>query len=205
MQDLKYFCNTVLVDHRNIRYACLLPCLPVLSSINAFEETLAFGSHKNKQKLNWKYFSQDFRLYLHQVVWLANLPEVFFQSTSRFISTSPYFSLSFLYICSISFSHTVTIVWLSFFPCSLSSPLLQVCFSVSFDIAYFYLLKNGPIPASFCLFSFISHYNFNTNWKKRRWCAWDSNMGPQDGRRWQNHGAMAATHNYFSLFLLPRL
>ena len=25
---------------------------------------------------------------------------------------------------------------------------------------------NGPIPASFCLFSFFSHYNFNnTNWK----------------------------------------
>ena len=28
----------------------------------------------------------------------------------------------------------------------------------------------------------------------RRWCAWDSNPGPQDGRRRQNHGAMAATH-----------
>ena len=25
------------------------------------------------------------------------------------------------------------------------------------------LLKNGPIPAYFCLFSFFSHYNFNTN------------------------------------------
>ena len=24
---------------------------------------------------------------------------------------------------------------------------------------------NGPIPASFCIFSFFSHYNFNTNWK----------------------------------------
>ena len=23
--------------------------------------------------------------------------------------------------------------------------------------------KNGPIPASFCLFSFFSCYNFNTN------------------------------------------
>ena len=44
-------------------------------------------------------------------------------------------------------------------------------------------LKNGPIPASFCLFSFFSCYNFNTNWKKHRWCAWDLNPGPQDGRR----------------------
>ena len=53
---------------------------------------------------------------------------------------------------------------------------------------------NGPIPASFCLFSLFSHYNFNkTNWKKHRWCAWDSNLGLQDGRRRQNHGAMAAT------------
>ena len=34
----------------------------------------------------------------------------------------------------------------------------------------------------FCLFSFFSRYNFNTNWKKRRWCAWDSNPRPQDGR-----------------------
>ena len=54
--------------------------------------------------------------------------------------------------------------------------------------------KNGPIPASFCLFLSFSRYNFNnSNWKKRRWCAWDSNPGPQDGRRRQNHGAMAAT------------
>ena len=31
---------------------------------------------------------------------------------------------------------------------------------------YFILFKNGPIPASFCLFSSFSHYNFNySNWK----------------------------------------
>ena len=55
-------------------------------------------------------------------------------------------------------------------------------------------LKNGPVPASFCLFSLFSRYNFNnTNWKKLRWCAWDSNPGPQDGWRRRNHGAMAAT------------
>ena len=55
------------------------------------------------------------------------------------------------------------------------------------------VFSKGPILASFCLFSFFSHYNFNTNWKKHRWCAWDSNPGPQDGRRRRNHGAMAAT------------
>ena len=57
-----------------------------------------------------------------------------------------------------------------------------------------FFLKNGPIPASFCLCSLFSQYNFNnTNWKKRRWCAWDSNPGPQDGRCRRKQGAMAAT------------
>ena len=47
---------------------------------------------------------------------------------------------------------------------------------------------NGPIPASFCSFSSFSHHNFNnSNWKKHRWCAWDSNLGPQDGRHRWNH------------------
>ena len=31
------------------------------------------------------------------------------------------------------------------------------------------------------------------NEKKCRWRAWDSNPGPQDGKRRQKHGAMAAT------------
>ena len=56
----------------------------------------------------------------------------------------------------------------------------------------FFFKKNGPIPASFCLFLSFSHYNFN-NRKKHRWCAWDLNPGPQDGRRRRNHRAMAAT------------
>ena len=63
----------------------------------------------------------------------------------------------------------------------------------------FIFLKNGPIPASLCLFLFFSHYNFNTNWKKHRWCAWDLNPGPQDGRRRQNQGAMAATPFFIPL------
>ena len=66
-------------------------------------------------------------------------------------------------------------------------------------------LKNGPIPAPFCLFSSFSHYNFNnTNWKKLLWCAWDLNPQPQDGRHRQNHRAMAAAP-YLSLnvFLYP--
>ena len=63
----------------------------------------------------------------------------------------------------------------------------------------FFLKKNGPIPASFCLFSSFSHYNFN-NWKKHRWCAWDSNPGPQDGRCRRIHWAVVATPTAHSLY-----
>ena len=57
-------------------------------------------------------------------------------------------------------------------------------------------LKNGSITASFYLLSSFSHYNFNnTNWNKPGWCAWDSNLWPQVGRRRQNHKAMAAAHS----------
>ena len=54
-------------------------------------------------------------------------------------------------------------------------------------------LKKEPIPATFCLFSSFSHYNLNNkNWKKRRWRAWDSNSGPQNGRRRHNRRAIVA-------------
>ena len=43
------------------------------------------------------------------------------------------------------------------------------------------------------IFVFSTRYNSNfLNWKKRRWCAWDSNPGRQDGRRERIHWAMAA-------------
>ena len=53
------------------------------------------------------------------------------------------------------------------------------------------IVKKGLIPASFLFVFVFSRYNFNTNWKKPRWCAWDANLGLQDGRRRWNHGAMA--------------
>ena len=63
----------------------------------------------------------------------------------------------------------------------------MVCFT------QFGFFKYGPIPASF-LFSFFSNSN-NTNWKQRRWFAWVSNPGLQNGRSRRNHGAMAAPHS----------
>ena len=54
----------------------------------------------------------------------------------------------------------------------------------------FLMSQSRPL---FCLFLLFSCYNFNTNWKKHRWCAWDLNPGPQDGSCRRNHGAMAAT------------
>ena len=44
-------------------------------------------------------------------------------------------------------------------------------------------------------FTSFSRYNFNnSNYKKHRRWAWNSNLRPLDGRRRWNHGAMAATH-----------
>ena len=60
------------------------------------------------------------------------------------------------------------------------------------------VLKNGPIPASFCLFSSISRHNFNTNRKKRRWCAWDSNPGPQDGREYDCENVYASNISFMT-------
>ena len=58
----------------------------------------------------------------------------------------------------------------------------------------FFLKKNmDQSRPLFCLFSSFSHHKSITNWKKRRWSAWDSNPGPQNGRRRRNHRAMAAT------------
>ena len=34
---------------------------------------------------------------------------------------------------------------------------------MSLNRSYFFLFKNGPNPASFCLFSFFSHDKFSTN------------------------------------------
>ena len=67
-----------------------------------------------------------------------------------------------------------------------------------------YSSKNmGPIPASFLFIRpFLIHqlqFQFQQNkLKKCRWCAWDSNPGPQDCRCRQNHGAMAAARTTYS-------
>ena len=63
----------------------------------------------------------------------------------------------------------------------------------------FYLSKSGH----FWICSSFSQHNdtysaIDYNWKKRRWCAWDSNPGPQDVRRRRIHWAMASPS-----FLLP--
>ena len=47
------------------------------------------------------------------------------------------------------------------------------------------------IPASFTFIFVLFTSLFNYKLKKLRWCAWDLHPEPQDGRRRQNHGAMA--------------
>ena len=64
----------------------------------------------------------------------------------------------------------------------------------------FFFIKNEPIPASFWFIFVLFSLQFQYKLKKHRWCAWDSNPGTQDGRRRRNHGAMAATQFFISLF-----
>ena len=58
---------------------------------------------------------------------------------------------------------------------------------------FFRSLQNmGQSRPLFCFFVlFTSQINYKL--KKCRWSAWDSNPGPQDGRRRQNYRAMVAT------------
>ena len=68
--------------------------------------------------------------------------------------------------------------------------VVKMLLSISF-------LNMGQSRPLLRLFSSFSHsnttYNCNTNWKK---CRWDLNREPQDGRRRQNHRAMAAIFKY---------
>ena len=59
---------------------------------------------------------------------------------------------------------------------------------------FLFFFKYGPISASFSFIFILFTSQINYKLKKRRWSAWDSNPGPQDGRCRRNHGAMAATH-----------
>ena len=53
-------------------------------------------------------------------------------------------------------------------------------------LASWSFLKKGPIPASFSVyFRLFNMLQFKL--KKRRWCAWESNPGRQDGRRKRIH------------------
>ena len=72
-------------------------------------------------------------------------------------------------------------------------------YGFDFICSSFYLSKSGH----FWICSSFSQHNdtysaIDYNWKKRRWCAWDSNPGPQDVRRRRIHWAMASPS-----FLLP--
>ena len=73
-----------------------------------------------------------------------------------------------------------------------------LCIQVgNFNPALFLMGKCRPL-----LFIFgLSHYNFNnTNWKKHRWCAWDSNLRPRDGRHRRYHGAMSVARLFYLFY-----
>ena len=64
-------------------------------------------------------------------------------------------------------------------------------------------------PLFLFIFVFSTRYNLNSNlnWKKHRWCAWESNPGRQDGRRKQIHWATAAPREttFFMFRLIHQL
>ena len=57
--------------------------------------------------------------------------------------------------------------------------------------------QSRPLFVYFCYF--LEKISIIQIEKKRRWCAWDSNPQPHDGRRRLYHGAMSAALNLFSL------
>ena len=52
--------------------------------------------------------------------------------------------------------------------------------------------QSRPLFPFIFVFSTCYNLNSNLNWKKHRWCAWESNPGQQDGRREWIHWATAA-------------
>ena len=110
--------------------------------------------------------------------------------------------LSSAFSCSFSFFYTL----LSFFFLSYLSPYLIIHFcltiwlSISLLISYLsfigFTISYLTTLASFCLFSSFSQGNEKSSttfvYKKHRWRAWDSNPGPQGGRRRRIHWAIAA-------------
>ena len=69
---------------------------------------------------------------------------------------------------------------------------------------FFFFLKSGPIPASFSVyFRLFNMLQFKL--KKRRWCAWESNPGRQDGRRERIHWATAAPLKILLLYVYKYL
>ena len=77
-----------------------------------------------------------------------------------------------------------------------SQPPITGSPGLEYKASFNFFLKNGPIPASFLfIFDFSTCYNSNLNWKKHRWCAWDSNPGRQVGRHERIHWATAAPHS----------
>ena len=113
--------------------------------------------------------------------WYADTPTFCFHS-STYLDTLNLFLL-FQYHSqpqsySLSFTLTVSISLLFSLLLSLLLPLSHY-YSLTFTITNYYYLKMG------------------------QWCAWDPKLGPQDGRRRRNHGAMVTTPIYLSLLLSP--
>ena len=72
---------------------------------------------------------------------------------------------------------------------------------LSYSVHLFLFFKKWANPSLFWFIFILFSLQFQHKLKKHRWCAWDSNPGPQDGRRRWNHRAMAATLLSVHLFV----
>ena len=89
---------------------------------------------------------------------------------------------------------------------SLNQSIVDLFFLEQAAVFFFKWANPGLFLFIFVLFTFQFKwqiYNLNNkNWKKRRWCAWDSNPGWHDGRRRRIHWAMEAPPSMFLTFEL---
>ena len=121
--------------------------------------------------------------------WLLPVEVVFEAPGCERHSCITHLALSLFLFCLLTFlqeKHYIS-------PCPILEASQTIMFSHVlgiFDSRMFFKWAN---PGLFLFIFVLSRFNFkNTNWKKLRWCALDSNPLPQVGRRRQNHGAMAA-------------
>ena len=75
--------------------------------------------------------------------------------------------------------------------------------SIYYSLLNFFQKMGQSLPLFVYFHSFLTTISLRPKWKKHRWSDLDSNLGPQDGRRRRNHGAMSAALSLLNFFRQP--